>query len=407
MKKEVRRGRKFVEYHDPETQDEFTFTQEISGADVSYQDEAGNWLAAADSAHSDGGFKEVDATNMPGVYRLDLPDAVCATGVPSVVVMLKGAANMSPVVLEIQLTDFDLNTAAITVDGIADAVWDEAISGHTTGTTFGGKNQKVVPSETINDYKADVSALTNVTLTAAYDKAKDDVLTPLAVVDGIVDAIKVQTDKIPATPASAGEYTANIGAIKAKTDNLPLSPASSGEYTSALTAIQNDLDNPNQYKADVSNLALQATSLAIKGQTDKIPASPAEAGEYTAAIAAIQADLDNPDQYKANVSGLATTAHVQEVENKIDAIDVTTVASMGKIDNLDAKVSAIDTDSLMQYLIDGYTFEQIVEILAAVLAGKLTRSANTLTFRDLADTLDRLVVVTDNNKQRTDTTYTV
>lgn len=161
------------------------------------------------------------------------------------------------------------------------------------------------------------------TLTAAYDKAKDDVLTPLAVVDGIVDAIKAQTDKIPATPASSGEYTTNIGAIKAKTDNLPLSPASSGEYTSALTAIQNDLDNPNQYKADVSNLALQATSLAIKGQTDKIPAAPAQTGEYNAALTAIQADLDNPTQYKADVSGLATTAHVQEVENKIDAIDVT------------------------------------------------------------------------------------
>ena len=101
------------------------------------------------------------------------------------------------------------------------------------------------------------------TLTAAYDKAKDDVLTPLAVVDGIVDAIKVQTDKIPASPASAGEYTTNIGAIKAKTDNLPLSPASSGEYTSALTAIQNDLDNPNQYKADVSGLATSAEVGAI------------------------------------------------------------------------------------------------------------------------------------------------
>ena len=37
---------------------------------------------------------------------------------------------------------------------IADAIWEEAIAGHTTGTTFGGKNQKVVPSETIADYRA-------------------------------------------------------------------------------------------------------------------------------------------------------------------------------------------------------------------------------------------------------------
>ena len=63
-------------------------------------------------AHSDGGFVEVDATNMPGVYRLDLPDAVCVTGVDSALVMLEGATNMAPIVLEIQLTDFDLNDAS-------------------------------------------------------------------------------------------------------------------------------------------------------------------------------------------------------------------------------------------------------------------------------------------------------
>jgi len=419
--------------------------------------------------HSDGGFVEIDATNMPGVYRLDLPDAVCATGVPSVVVMLKGATDMSPVVLEIQLTDFDLNTAAITAAAVADAVWDEATADHTTASSFGaldanvdailadtgtdgvvlkaaglnadavtkiqsglaleatltaikgagwstgdnlrtiesqltGFDNEIIPggdlyaiiegivttltaikgagwtNQTLVKIVSDIAAIsagsgatpqqiweytnrvltagTNIdlsalatatdlatvdtvvdaikaktdnlpaspaavgsamTLTAAYDKAKDDVLTPLGVVDGIVDAIKVQTDKIPATPASAGEYTANIGAIKAKTDNLPLSPASSGEYTSALTAIQNDLDNPNQYKADVSNLALQATSLAIKGQTDKIPAAPAQTGEYTSALTAIQNDLDNPSQYKADVSGLATSAELSDVEDNIIA----------------------------------------------------------------------------------------
>lgn len=40
------------------------------------------------------------------------------------------------------------------------------------------------------------------TLTAAYDNAKSDVLTPLAVVDGIVDEIKAKTDNLPANPAS-------------------------------------------------------------------------------------------------------------------------------------------------------------------------------------------------------------
>lgn len=66
-------------------------------------------LASATAAWSSGGFIAVDGTNMPGLYRLDLPDAVLATGVDEVVVMLKGATNMEPVVLEIQLTSVDPN----------------------------------------------------------------------------------------------------------------------------------------------------------------------------------------------------------------------------------------------------------------------------------------------------------
>lgn len=54
-----------------------------------------------------GGFKAVDGTNLPGVYQLGLPDAALASGASSVVVMLKGASNMAPVLLEIQLVAFD------------------------------------------------------------------------------------------------------------------------------------------------------------------------------------------------------------------------------------------------------------------------------------------------------------
>lgn len=59
-------------------------------------------LAAANSAWSSGGFKEVDATNMPGIYRLDVPDAALASG-PGVVITLTGATGMVPTSVEIQL----------------------------------------------------------------------------------------------------------------------------------------------------------------------------------------------------------------------------------------------------------------------------------------------------------------
>lgn len=55
-------------------------------------------------AHADGGFIQIDATNMPGWYRLDLSATIVSSGVNSVGIHLKGAADMAPLALEIQLT---------------------------------------------------------------------------------------------------------------------------------------------------------------------------------------------------------------------------------------------------------------------------------------------------------------
>lgn len=49
-------------------------------------------LASITASHSDGGWEEADSTNMPGVYRFDLPDAAFAVGADSVVVSCKDAS---------------------------------------------------------------------------------------------------------------------------------------------------------------------------------------------------------------------------------------------------------------------------------------------------------------------------
>ncbi len=59
-----------------------------------------------------GGLIVVDGTNMPGLYQLGIPDAALAAGAKSVVVMLKGATNMAPVLLEIELTAVDNQDSA-------------------------------------------------------------------------------------------------------------------------------------------------------------------------------------------------------------------------------------------------------------------------------------------------------
>jgi hypothetical protein len=89
-------------------------------------------------AWSSGGWVEVDATNLPGIYRFDIPNAVFATGVDHAVVMLKGASGMAPVSLEYQLTGFDPATAWLTSAQTASAVWGASVAGYGDATTFGG-----------------------------------------------------------------------------------------------------------------------------------------------------------------------------------------------------------------------------------------------------------------------------
>ena len=53
------------------------------------------------------GFKEIDSTNMPGWYQLCPPDAAIASGAKSCAIHLKGATNMAPLPLEVQLVAYD------------------------------------------------------------------------------------------------------------------------------------------------------------------------------------------------------------------------------------------------------------------------------------------------------------
>lgn len=70
-------------------------------------------LASASASWTEGGFILVDDTNMPGLYRLDIPDAALVTGVDQVIIQLVAAVGknttMRPIVIDI--TDVDLRDA--------------------------------------------------------------------------------------------------------------------------------------------------------------------------------------------------------------------------------------------------------------------------------------------------------
>jgi hypothetical protein len=50
------------------------------------------------------GFKEVNSTNMPGLYEVGIPNAALASGADLVTIYFNGAANMVPLPIQIELT---------------------------------------------------------------------------------------------------------------------------------------------------------------------------------------------------------------------------------------------------------------------------------------------------------------
>jgi hypothetical protein len=79
-----------------------------------------------------GGFAEVDATNMPGVYRLDLPDAALAVGADDVTIVVRGASGTNGAVMTVKLSSGGLTSAQT-----AAAVWNALTDDYTTHGTYG------------------------------------------------------------------------------------------------------------------------------------------------------------------------------------------------------------------------------------------------------------------------------
>ena len=194
-----------------------------------------------------GGFKEVSATNLPGVYEVSIPDACLATGANQCVIMLKGATNMAPTILEIQLDAVNNQDAVrFGISALPNAAAEAAGGLYTRGTGAGQLNQ------TSNGALATVTNLTNLpAITANW-------LTSAGISSGALDSVWSAAARtltagtniqLPAnglanvtawTVALTGNITGNlsgsvgsvtgltaadVGAIKTKTDQLTFTVA--------------------------------------------------------------------------------------------------------------------------------------------------------------------------------------
>lgn len=222
-------------------------------------------------AHSDGGFVEVDATNMPGIYRLDLSDAICAAGVSNVAIMLKGASGMVPLPMEIQLGGGTIGTVTNGVDIIK--ILGTAISSPATAGVL-DVNLKNIANAAVSASTAQLG----VNLVNIAGAAVSTSTAQLGVNAVQAGATAWGSGAITADSIAAGAITAAKIAAGAIDNATFAADVGSTAYATNIIALAADKAIANAALATAANLAAAKTVVdAVKVKTDYLPSATAGA----------------------------------------------------------------------------------------------------------------------------------
>lgn len=334
------------------------------------------------------GFKEKDATNMPGFYEYGVPNALLAAGVKWAIVMFKGATNLAPMPLEIEVTatsNQDAVRAGLTALPNANA---EAAGGlYTRGSGAGQINQAANGQVDTN--------LARILNTA--------VSTPATA--GILDVNVKNMNNVAATPittikAVQGLTTADT--IATYTGNTP----QTGDGFARLGA-------PAGASVSADIAAVKVDTAAVKTQTDKL-----------AFTVTNQVDANVLDWKSSTAPAMTGDAFARlgapagaSVSADVAAVKVDTAAVKAKTDNLPASPAAVgsamtltsgERNSTADALLDradgietSLTPRGALRLLSAAEAGKLSGAATTtVTIRNVGDSKDRITATVDANGNR-------
>jgi hypothetical protein len=205
-------------------------------------------VSATLGTYTSGGI--VASGSRTGRYEIGIPDAALAAGARFVEVCLRGAANMHPVDIEIELDAVDYQDA----------------------TAFG---------------------LSRIDATIGSRATQASLDTAASYIDTEVAAIKAKTDNLPSDPADASDISASfvtvnntlatiagyidteVAAIKSKTDNLPSDPADASDIAASFVTVNNTLSTISGY--------IDTEVAAIKAKTDNLPTNPAAVSDIPTA----------------------------------------------------------------------------------------------------------------------------
>lgn len=239
-------------------------------------------------------FKEVDSTNHPGLYEIQIADARWAvSNARSLIVTVLGASGAAPVHAEVQLVAVDpldavrfgqtalpnanaaavggLLTAPTTANvGLADL---SRILGTALSETVGG--YLAAGFKKLHDVAAPVFTLASVNQTGdSYARIgvngagltvlalASDVATILSALTTIAGYIDTEVAAILAA------VDTEVAAIKAKTDNLPSDPADQSQVEAAITAATSGLATAAKLLKYVQLLARKDAAIATDNATE-------------------------------------------------------------------------------------------------------------------------------------------
>lgn len=249
-------------------------------------------------------FKEVDATNHPGLYELQFADARFAVASAKCLrITITGAANLLDKEITVQLTSVDVDSATAFMTSLARVVDLTNLPAATTDwlTAAAVKADAVTKIQTGLAVDSTVAKAATALSNAVWTDAKAGYLTgavaleatltaikgagwsteTLAALDVLIDAIKAKTDNLPAAPASTGDVTTVGGkvdtvdtvvdAIKLKTDLIPAAPAAVGDVptaaANAAAVLAATVDTLTVSKLLQALLAVLANKAAVSGDT--------------------------------------------------------------------------------------------------------------------------------------------
>jgi hypothetical protein len=352
-------------------------------------------------AHSDGGLKHIGN----GYYRVDLPDAACAGGASGVLVhgtvtgmiVIGCYVNLTPAVVNATQISFD-STAADNLETAFDdtagpvpwvGILDQGTAQSATSTTL--RLRAATP------FGADDTPIGSVIFaygsTQGYWQSRTITDYATATDDATVDTWDV-------TPSGTITYKI-FGAPPVSATLLPaVNVTQFGGSSGTFSGGRPEVNTTRIAGAAVSTSSAQIGVNVVSTSTDAITATSIQDGAIDAATFATGAITNSAVAANAIAATNIASGAITSAKFAAGAIDATAIATGA----IDADALAADAvDEILDEVVEGSTtLRQFIRLFASALLNKASGLATTTaTFRDLADSKNRISATVDADGNRT------